>query len=328
MLRTTICKRALFLASLVRTRYVALSLMCLAFAFFVTYFVQAVSVPVRPATGTTVATVAMDSEDLSGVLPDSGARTFPVFVRADGNQKRVTVSQGTVAAVIAKANLELGELDIVNLPLDQKVSSGDVIVVTRRELVTLTCREIIPHDTIYAYDPALTPGVEAVEIEGQDGKRVRVVERLLVDGEVTKETVKSETVQSQPVTAKVTMGFPSRPVSDYDFEAEFDKNCEPTEYSSVLRGQKSAGYSAREGAGTAGGWKADVGHVAVNPNVIPYGSKLFIKASDNSHIYGYAIAADTGIALMDGRVAVDCFYATYAESAAHGIRTVDIFILE
>ena len=321
-------KKTAYAVSIIRSRHVALSLLCLGFAFFVSYLVQATTVTTTPATGMLVAAVAMDSQNLEAVLPDKNAQTFSVYVQADGNKKKIAVNRGTVEELIAKAGITLNELDIVNMPLEQEVAAQDVITVTRRELVTVTSREAIPHETIYTYDPDLTPGIEKVKVKGVDGKRVRVVERLMVDGVVEKETIKRDSIQLQPVTAHVYMGFPSRPVSDYDFKAEFDKNCEPLAYESVLRKQRSAGYSAPDGVGTAGGWKADVGHVAVNPNVIPYGSKLFIKSSDNKYIYGYAIAADTGHALMDGRIAVDLFYDTYEESAAHGIRTVDIFILE
>ena len=76
------------------------------------------------------------------------------------------------------------------------------------------------------------------------------------------------------------------------------------------------------------GRRADVGHVAVNPDVIPYGSKLYITSADGKFIYGYAIAADTGTGLMQGIVDVDLFYDTYYESCLNGRRIVNIYILE
>ena len=42
---------------------------------------------------------------------------------------------------------------------------------------------------------------------------------------------------------------------------------------------------------TATGAPAAVGRVAVNPNVIPYGTKLYIASPDGSIVYGYAIAS-------------------------------------
>ena len=67
---------------------------------------------------------------------------------------------------------------------------------------------------------------------------------------------------------------------------------------------------------------------SVNPNKIPYGSKLYIATTDNRFVYGCAIAADTGIGLMANVVDVDLFYETYEESVLNGRRIVDIYVLE
>ena len=79
---------------------------------------------------------------------------------------------------------------------------------------------------------------------------------------------------------------------------------------------------------SASGRRADVGHVAVNPNVIPYGSKLYITSADGSFVYGYAIAADTGTGLMNGVVDIDLFYETYLESCLNGVRYLNVYVLE
>ncbi len=115
-------------------------------------------------------------------------------------------------------------------------------------------------------------------------------------------------------------------VSKLDFGYTLNGNV-PSSYSKVITNAKATGYSAKAGAGTASGRPAMVGHVAVNPNVIPYGTKLYITSADGSFVYGYAIAADTGTALMDGRVDVDLFYNTYAESCQNGVKWVNIYIL-
>ena len=39
------------------------------------------------------------------------------------------------------------------------------------------------------------------------------------------------------------------------------------------------------------------GGVAVNPAIIPYGSKLYIEAADASHVYGYATAVAGSLAM-------------------------------
>lgn len=61
--------------------------------------------------------------------------------------------------------------------------------------------------------------------------------------------------------------------------------------------------------------------MAVDPDVIPYGTLLYITSTDGSFVYGYAVATDTGIAVQDGRILVDLFYETYAESVINGAST-------
>jgi 3D (Asp-Asp-Asp) domain-containing protein len=279
-----------------------------------------------------VATLAYDADDAASLadklVDTTKSHLFPAYVEADGKSKKVMVLGGTVEELISKAAVELGAFDDINMPLDQIIQEGDVVVVTRKKYITVKSETKLPFETIYTYDPELTPGEEEVKVEGKDGLRVQVLRQTLLNGQVASETVKSDEVVREPVNAEVLMGFPVKPVSPYDFECEFNEVCEPLEYLEVMRAVKSAGYSAWEGAGTASGRPAQVGNVAVNPKVIPYGTLLFIKSSDNEHIYGYAVAADTGIALRDGLIAVDLFYDTYEESAANGIRDVDIFVLE
>ena len=90
---------------------------------------------------------------------------------------------------------------------------------------------------------------------------------------------------------------------------------------------KTTAYYAAAGAGTASGRKAQYGVVAVNPNVIPYGTRLYICSADGRTVYGYAIAADTGTTLMAGTVLVDLFYNTYAQCCWFGAKQMNVYIL-
>ena len=79
------------------------------------------------------------------------------------------------------------------------------------------------------------------------------------------------------------------PVPD---SVKFDENGIPLEYKQKLSG-KSTTYIM--GHTTATGTPVHPGVVAVNPKIIPYGSKMYIVANDGSGaIYGYCSAEDTG----------------------------------
>jgi len=70
---------------------------------------------------------------------------------------------------------------------------------------------------------------------------------------------------------------------------------------------------------------AQRGVVAVDPKVIPLGTKLYIESPDGSYVYGCAVAGDTGGAIKGNRI--DLFMDTYSECMQFGRRTMNVYIL-
>ncbi len=124
----------------------------------------------------------------------------------------------------------------------------------------------------------------------------------------------------------------SQSTNDYSFDNTgsgsvfYDESGNAVSYTACYQGTGTA-YTAPYGSLTATGNPACVGGVAVNPDIIPYGSKLYIVA-DDGFVYGYATAIDTGGALMDGRVLVDVFYDTEDECYVFGRRDVTVYVLD
>jgi 3D (Asp-Asp-Asp) domain-containing protein len=74
---------------------------------------------------------------------------------------------------------------------------------------------------------------------------------------------------------------------------------------------------------TSTGTYPDWGTIAVDPKIIPYGTKLYIPG------YGLAIAEDTGGALRNkSDVRIDLYVDTYAQAKEWGVRLLDVIILE
>ena len=75
-----------------------------------------------------------------------------------------------------------------------------------------------------------------------------------------------------------------------------DKNGKPVNYTKVITGKATAYCNHCDGNSTAyyGKNSARPGYIAVNPKMIPYGTKLYIVTPDGKRTYGYAVAADTG----------------------------------
>lgn len=106
---------------------------------------------------------------------------------------------------------------------------------------------------------------------------------------------------------------------------ELDENGVPVNYVRKLTG-KSCAYTADPGDLTASGREVFQGYVAVDPDIIPYGTALFIIADDGT-VYGYAIAADTGTSVMAGDILIDLYMDEYSDCVSWGARQVTVYIL-
>lgn len=295
--------------------------------------------------------ISLSSEDevvFSGIEDNRGTitinRAFEVSVTADGQRKTVSLVRGTVQDVLTKAGVTVAEDDIINYALNQEISKGAEIEIQRVSSNTYTTTEAIPYKTVQKETDQLNKGVTQVETAGQQGELTHYYQQELVDGEVVSDTLVSSEVTRESVDEVILVGTyvePPKPVvaqkpvaagrtgkSELAMPAGLvlDGNGIPTDYKNVLTGRACA-YTAPAGSKGSTGRVMQPGYVAVNPNVIPYGSKLYIVSADGKYVYGYAIAADTGGSAMANDILADLFMNTSAECYEFGSRTVNVYIL-
>ena len=77
---------------------------------------------------------------------------------------------------------------------------------------------------------------------------------------------------------------------------------------------------------TATGTTVHIGTVAVDPTVIPYGTRMFIVSNDGQYVYGLSTAEDCGGAIKGNRL--DLYYPTLAEAFQFGIRNCTVYFLD
>lgn len=264
----------------------------------------------------------------SGTIVIDITRAFYVSVTADGKTTIVPMIKGTVDEVLTKAGITLDEDDLINIGFNEEVGPSTEIVIQRVTNVSETRRSVIAYDTEYKSSANYKIGYSEVISAGEVGYRETVAENTYVDGELVESVVLSDAVIEEPVDAVVKIGACSKePISKVaPDDLKLDANGLPVNYSKIITGKATA-YSARPGAKTASGRYAIVGTVAVNPEIIPYGTELYIASTDGQTIYGYAIAADTGTGLMENVVLVDVFMENYAASCRWGAKQVNVYIL-
>ena len=253
------------------------------------------------------------------------------YVEADG--QRMTVSfrpdETTVAQILDEQGIVLGENDLVSSELTDLVQDGETITVSRVTYETRYADEIIEWD--YDLEPTryLAEGALKVFSKGVDGEKRVEYRSVYIDGEWARDEVVDEVVTTAVVNGRAQVGDSDAPI-DYLEQPDwltFDENGIPEQATKVISGLGTA-YTSKAGVYGATGRYLSEGYVAVNPDIIPYGSKLYIVTKDGSWDYGYAIAADTGGAMLSGRVLVDQYMNSYDSCIQYGVREVDVYVLE
>lgn len=278
-----------------------------------------------------IATMAADIVDFTGFAGKTGEirikRAYPVEITADGRNFTVQFAGDTVDELLESEKISLGEYDIINYPRGSCLSAGNHVVIKRVSYETHSVEEVIPHETVYKQNCLLKTGRTRVLSAGADGKRVLTYTKRLVDGKEEEKRLVDSRVLAEPVTALVLVGSQA-PVSPLDFGVTTDADGVPLQYVKKLEAQISTGYSAPAyRAKGASGLRLSAGSVAVRAADIPYGTKLYIASPDGSFVYGYAVAADTGVGLLQGIIDIDLFYDTYIESCLNGRKYLDVYVL-
>lgn len=255
-------------------------------------------------------------------------RAFPVNVMADGTTTTVMMLYGDTQKAIQTAGLTLDPLDVVEPARDAPVSADLNIIVGRVEIQETIAEQPIPYSTIKVASSLFKPGVTKVVSKGIKGVKKITTTKKYLNGELVDTQVTEDVIQ-KPVAARVLVGTSFvQAMSPLKFEGvELSDKGIPLNYKKLITGKATA-YGPQDGHTTSTGAGAQVGYVAVDPDVIPYGSKLYIRTPDNKIIYGCAIAKDTGGAARSGRIVVDLYMTTMAEQTQFGRRTVEVYILE
>ena len=252
-------------------------------------------------------------------------RAFSVNIQADGQTYPVKMVYGTVADALQCAGITLEGDDYTEPALDRLVTAGTPIVVHRVDYQDRVETQAIPYDTEYVYTSLYfrNTGRTTTVQHGAEGQQTVTTRDRYVDGELENSIVVDSTTTVQPTNHVIKTygaGAPVSPLTGPDGTTNA-----PASYSKVLTG-KATGYYSKTGKGSSG-LGLGYGTVAVDPDVIPYGTKLYITSTDGKFVYGYAVATDTGIAVQKGQILVDLFYETYAESVINGAIQVNVYVV-
>jgi len=259
-------------------------------------------------------------------------RAYKVTVTDKGITKEHMTLATTPEALLKEYGYDFKDTDKIVPGLNETIAMNSHIAIIRTEDKTETVSEEIPSKSYERTNEFLPQGIKTVVQEGKPGERKVTYNVHYENGvEISREKV-SERVASASIDRIIEIGT-GKPASSGALAIQTSRSGELA-YSNVLTVTATAYDASSCGKSpshpqygiTATGARAGYGIVAVDPRVIPLGSRLYIETTDGSYIYGAAVAADTGGAIKGNRI--DLCYNTRQEALNFGRRQVRVYVLK
>jgi uncharacterized protein YabE (DUF348 family)/3D (Asp-Asp-Asp) domain-containing protein len=216
-------------------------------------------------------------------------RAIPLTIQVDGQTYAIFSSARTPAEVLANAGIILGELDIINPAPDALLNAGDTVQVVRVREETIVTDVEVPYQTVYQPSEDLDLDTKAVISGGVPGIKRQSTRIRYEDGVEVSRVNEGEWIEQEPVNEVIGYGtrITTHVIDTPEGLLEYWRvvNMRVTAYTAASSGKSPdhPNYGI-----TASGRPAGTGTVAVDPNVIPFRSEVYVPG------YGIGYAGDTG----------------------------------
>lgn len=282
--------------------------------------------------------VALSAEDIYTTAPGDGVSEITVQRAQEitvhyGAEVQLVSSHGeTLEALFTRLGISADETVRVSEPLDTETYDGMSVYIDRVQKRTEKYTVEVAFETVYRPDPTLAVGEKKLVIAGKTGQRLCTANVVYVNGCEESRTVYENTLIEEPVTQVIAFGT-GESVNGALSEPVIGDGVILLPTGEVLTYTHSEQYTAtaysRNDDGcdgkTANGAQVKWGVVAVDPSVIPYGTRMFIVTNDGQYIYGLCTAEDCGGAIRQKRV--DLYMESVAECMKFGVRSCTVYFL-
>ena len=224
-----------------------------------------------------------------------------------GKKTEIRMYPGSVGETLKYNDIELDEDDLIKPAVDHELGFDDQIKITRVKIVTEEKKETIePKEAGAVFDRSLASGTIA-RTEGKAGKAVYRYTYKYVNGKKKKTKKEFDHWIRKPTDIQLRFGTSvTGETGAVEFGETFIGNC-------------TAYYFGKNAHGATGG-HCHYGTCAVDPRVIPYGTKLYVEG------YGTAVANDCGGAVK-GHI-IDLYMRSTKECFSWGRRNKKVYILK
>lgn len=247
-----------------------------------------------------------------------------------GNEIEISTLKSSVEEVLIEQNIEYDQNDIISVPLNQKISDGDKIEIIDVIEKTITEDKEVPFEVKVIEDNSLLKGDTIVEVEGKSGKNELLYKITYHNGKQVEKKFIEEVITTKPVDkvikkgTKVELQVASSKDKSIRVEKTSYSNNESKANSSTsnsnVKNISVVATAYTDDSITSTGTKPKWGTIAVDPSIIPYGTKVYIPQFDKTFI-----AEDCGSAIKGNKIDI---YMNDEESVKNwGRKTIDICII-
>ncbi len=242
-----------------------------------------------------------------------------VPLTVDGSKRSVRTTAATVGDFLQSQNIMLGPNDEVTPTLDEQPQPDEGVRVVRVSTWTQEVHEAIAPPLKRRFDVSLAAGRTQTLQPGASGERVVQVRFVRRDKAAPVRTILASQILREPRARVIVQG-----VSEYATLATYaEKGFQSAVHFAsaalhVIATAYTAGCYGCSGI-TATGVPAGHGVVAVDPALIPLGTKLYVPG------YGRAVAGDTGGAIRGHRI--DLGFNSIGEALRFGRRDITVYVL-
>jgi len=254
-------------------------------------------------------------------------RAVLVSIRVDGKDVDVKTYKDTVKEVLSDNAISVDENDkFVESQFGDKIVPNMDISIVRVDKKTVTEASSISFKTITKENNRLDLGTKNTVRQGKEGVREKIYNVVYENGKQTAKQLMKDIISTNPLDKIVEIGTVLNYKTSRGDTLRFSKAMDMKSTSYTASFADTGKSPGDPGFGiTATGRQVKKGIIAVDPRVIPLGTRVYVELPGTAADYGYAIAADVGGAIK-GNI-IDVYLGTTGEVNAWGVRKVKVYIL-
>lgn len=243
-------------------------------------------------------------------------RAVSVNIAVDGKLLKIKSAEKNVENMLKAENITLSKVDKIKPAKNSMLKKGMEVFITRVNSQIVKNNEEVGFATEVITDNTMGNDEKQVIQQGQAGQKEVSTKFVYEDGTQVSKNIVSENIIKQPTKQIVKIGTLGVLKPDRGGRVLYEKSIDvvATAYTNDFGfGITASGSRVRR---DTNGYSS----IAVDPRVIPLGSKLYIPG------YGYGVAEDTGGAIKGNRL--DLFFSSEKDCYSWGVRNIEVYILK